>query len=92
MIQQNENGFSYLKGADILGEITFVPLASEQQIIADHTYVSPAARGQGIAAQLLDALVAYARENQVKIVPQCSYVQSMFDRHAEKYRDVIANN
>lgn len=92
MIQQNDNGFSYLKGADILGEITFVPLASEQQIIADHTYVSPAARGQGIAKQLLDALAAYARENQVKIVPQCSYVQSMFDRHAEKYHDVIAGN
>ena len=76
MIQQNDNGFSYLKGADVLGEITFVP----------------AARGQGIATQLLDALAAYARENQVKIVPQCSYVQSMFDRHAEKYRDVIAGN
>lgn len=90
MIEATENGFVYTKGTDVLGEITFIPLESQRQIIADHTYVSPAARGTGIARELLDALAAHARENGLRIVPQCSYVQSMFERHAAQYQDVIA--
>lgn len=90
MIDAMENGFVYKKGTDALGEITFTPLESQKQIIADHTYVSPAARGQGVARELLDALAAYARDNDLQIVAQCSYVESMFKRHAAQYQDVIA--
>lgn len=92
MIEQEGNRFIYSLGTDVLGEISFIPLEMDKQLIADHTYVSPAARGQGIAKQLLDALVAYARKHQLTIVPQCSYVQSMFTRHNEQYQDVIAKN
>lgn len=90
MIQQENNRFSYLRGTDVLGEITFIPLPLDQQLIADHTYVSPAVRGQGIGKELLNALVAYARANQLTIIAQCSYVQSIFTRYPEQYQDVIA--
>jgi len=46
-------------------------------------------RGQGIARQLLDTLVEFAREKQLKIVPTCSYVEVMF-RRDKSFVDVKA--
>lgn len=57
--------------------------------VADHTFVPPEARGQGLAAELLDALIADARREHFKIEPQCSYVVAAFRRHPE-WADVLA--
>ena len=51
--------------------------------IANHTYTPPAARGQGIAAKLVEAMVADARKEGFTIVPQCPYVEAMFRRNPE---------
>jgi predicted GNAT family acetyltransferase len=51
--------------------------------IADHTFVPPEARGRGIAAALVEALIADAREQGFTVVPQCSYVAAIFRRHPE---------
>ena len=51
--------------------------------VADHTLVPREIGGQGIAAELVDALVADAREQGFKIVPQCSYVAAKFAEHPE---------
>ncbi|MFV5492027.1 GNAT family N-acetyltransferase [Acinetobacter sp. ASP199] len=49
-------------------------------IVADHTWVSHALRGKGVARKMLDILVEFARQKQLKIIPQCSYVHVMFKR------------
>ena len=59
-----------------------------QTIVADHTWVDGSLRGQGVAKQMLDALVTFAREKQLKIVPQCSYVDVMFRRDTS-FADVV---
>jgi uncharacterized protein len=41
-----------------------------------HTGVHPSLRGQGIAAQLVEAALAYAQVNGLHIEPACSYVQA----------------
>ena len=46
-------------------------------------------RGQGVARQLLDVLVAFAREKNLKIVGTCSYVDVMF-RRDKSLADVVA--
>src|SRR5699024_3371088 len=69
-------------------EITFQPKEGNV-IVADHTYVSDELRGQGIAGKLFNKLIEYARENDLKIIPECSYVQSKMDRTNE-YDDVRA--
>ena len=51
-----------------------------------HTVVEPAFQGRGIAKALLDAAVAYARENSLKIHAVCSYVVRQFEK--EEYDDV----
>ena len=71
-----------------IAEITFKQ-KDEQTIIADHTYVSDELRGQGVAGKLLKELIAYAREEDVKIVPVCSYVQKKME-HTKEYHDLIA--
>ena len=53
------------------------------RLVADHTFVPPSHRGQGIAEQLVDALIADARASGDKIVPLCSYVAAQFRRHPE---------
>lgn len=62
-----------------LAEISY-QWKDQTYIIADHTWVDDALRGQGVARQLLDALVNFAREKHLKIVPICSYVEVMFRR------------
>lgn len=51
-----------------------------------HTVVEPAFQGKGIAKALLDAAVAYARANGLKIHAVCSYVVRQFEK--TEYDDV----
>ena len=50
-----------------------------------HTEVPPALAGRGIAAELVTAALAYARESNLKIDPVCSYVRSFMQRHPETH-------
>ncbi len=59
-------------------------------IVANSTFVDPALRGQGVAKKLLDHLARYARDNNLKIRPLCSYVVKAFEKYQE-YRDVAVD-
>ena len=48
-----------------------------------HTEVAPELEGQGIAAELVRAALAPAREQGLKVRPLCSYVQAYMRRHPE---------
>jgi predicted GNAT family acetyltransferase len=50
---------------------------------AYHTFTPAPLRGQGIAAVLLDAMIADARAQGFKIVPRCPYVADKFAEHPE---------
>ena len=47
----------------------------------EHTGVPPALEGRGIAASLVAASLAHAREQGYKVVPSCSYVARYMQRH-----------
>ena len=47
-----------------------------------HVETPVAARGRGHAAQLMEAIVADARERGLKVLPLCSYAAAYFRRHA----------
>jgi predicted GNAT family acetyltransferase len=42
---------------------------------------APALRGKGTAGRLMEGVVAYARANNLKIIPICGYAVSWFHRH-----------
>ena len=48
-----------------------------------HTEVARELEGQGIAAELVRAALAHARDNGLKVRPLCSYVQAYMRRHPE---------
>ncbi|SSS25322.1 acetyltransferase [Acinetobacter baumannii] len=54
--------------------------AGESMLIIDSTDVNENYRGQGVGRQLLDALVAFVREKDVKVIPLCPYAKSVFDK------------
>lgn len=61
---------------------------AEGKLTVYHTEVNPEYEGKGFAKLLLEKLVSYARENDLKIVPLCPYVHAQFKRHPEEYADV----
>lgn len=48
-----------------------------------HTFVDEADRGGGVAADLVDTALRFADENDLKVVPSCSYVETYIERHPE---------
>jgi uncharacterized protein len=53
------------------------------------TYVPAAARGQGVAAGLVEAALAYARAGGYRVIPSCWYVAVWIRRHPE-HADLLA--
>ncbi len=78
--------FIELNGKKV-GAMTY-SVAGEGLIIIDHTEVGEELKGMGAGAQLLNKAVAYARENNLKIIPLCPFAKSMFDKK-EEIRDVL---
>jgi uncharacterized protein (DUF924 family)/predicted GNAT family acetyltransferase len=52
-------------------------------LVLHHTEVPPAEQGQGVAATLVAAALAWAREEGLQVRPTCSYVASYMRRHPE---------
>ncbi|MEW9854685.1 GNAT family N-acetyltransferase [Novosphingobium sp. M1R2S20] len=78
---------AHLADSDEVGRLTWVERGDVH--IVDHTLVPPEIGGRGVAARLVEALVADARENGFKVKPLCSYVVAAFKRHPE-WEDVAA--
>lgn len=53
-----------------------------------HTEVNAEYEGRGFSKLLLDQLVSYARDNDLRIIPLCPYVLAQFKRHPADYADV----
>ncbi|KIL37612.1 GNAT family acetyltraansferase [Cohnella kolymensis] len=80
------NSFVVKDNGEMVAEITYKP-AAKDMIVIDHTYVSPAMRGQKLAEDLVRRVVEHAREANKMVVPSCSYAHAQFKRHNE-YQDV----
>ena len=59
------------------------------RLLITHVETPPALQGQGIAAALMDGVVAAARAEGAKIVPICSYAAAYMRRHKE-HADLLA--
>lgn len=57
-------------------------------VAVNHTEVDPSLRGSGAAKQLVEAVVAWARAENVKLVPRCSYVRAVLAR-TPAWQDVL---
>jgi uncharacterized protein len=79
--------FRAVEGDIEAGKMTYV-WAGEKKMIIDHTEGNPDFKGVGI--KMLNTAVAYARANDITIIPLCPFAKKMFDR-TEDIRDVLAS-
>ena len=82
----NEGFFIFGENGDELAKLTY--RKEGEKLFFESTVVSPELRGQGIAGKLFEAGVKYARENNYKMVPVCSYIVKKFE--SGKYDDLKA--
>jgi predicted GNAT family acetyltransferase len=76
---------AHVPGSDLIGRLTWVERAHPTGTarVAEHTLVPPPIGNKGIAARLVEEMVADARREGFKIVPLCSYVVAAFRRHPD---------
>lgn len=87
-IAKGEGRFYIAGDGKDLAEITYRTEEATGNLVIDHTYVSEELRGQGAGEKLVRAVVDLAREEKVKIVPECPYAAHQFEKHTE-YRDLL---
>jgi predicted GNAT family acetyltransferase len=58
------------------------------QMLIEHTEVDESLGGKGVGKELVFAGVEYARANNIKIIPLCTFAKSVFDRTKE-WQDVL---
>ena len=83
--KENERFIIYSEGKESFIEYRI----NDDEINLYHTYTDPGLRGKGLAALVVRAAFEYAKENNLKVVPTCSYVQAFIKRNDE-YSELIA--
>ena len=71
-----------IRAADAEAELTY-QITSPTLVIADHTRVPDAFRGTGAGVAMLTQLVADARAEGFKIIPECPFIDAQRKRHPE---------
>ena len=85
-IESNRGSFFINKDGKQIAELDFD--VKDNVLNAYHTGVRKELEGQGIAAKLFDKMVVYARENNYKVIPSCSYIAVKFKRRPDEYADI----
>lgn len=91
-IQNQEHGakgaFFIEQDGEWIAEMTYKK-SGEGVIIIDHTEVDESLQGKGVGKDLVEAGVKFARENRLKITPQCPFVKKTIDETPE-FQDVLS--
>lgn len=92
MIGHEERGhrgaFFLVRDGQRLAQMTYTVAGT--RIIIDHTEVDDALRGTGAGKKLVEAAVAWARQENRRLLPLCPFARSVFAKDAA-LRDVLAD-
>ena len=69
------------------GELTMVPLG-DKVYSAAHTGVPENLGGNGLGTRLVEFMIADARKNGLKVVPDCPFIAAKWKEH-EEWSDVL---
>jgi predicted GNAT family acetyltransferase len=87
-VRHADGRFYVERGGRTLAELRY-EMDDEGHAVLEHTRVDDVLRGEGVARQLLDAAVAWARATGTRVVPVCSYARAIFHRD-HSLSDVLA--
>lgn len=86
-LNDNKGSFFIEKDGKQVAELDF---KIENDVLdAYHTGVRPELEGQGIASNLFDEMVKFAREKGYKVKPTCPYIEVKFRRNPDGFSDVM---
>lgn len=86
--EQDSKGAFFVQQANLrLAEMTY-SRTNATLIVIDHTEVDESLKGQGVGRQLLNALVAWARTTNTKVIALCPFAKAQFDKDPA-IRDVL---
>ena len=66
-------------------------MASPTKMIVEHTEVNDELRGKNIGKQLVEHIVEYAQNHNIKDIPLCPFTNSVFKKKPE-FADVLFNH
>lgn len=88
LISENERGYFKAEEDGVeIGRMSYT-VDNPTKITIDHTEVNADYEGQGIGRSLVMGAVEYARKNNIKILPLCTYARSVF-RKTPEISDVL---
>ena len=87
VLNDRKEGEVQIFDGDVKSGLMVISIESNRLTVY-HTEVGPQFEGKGYAKMLLEKLVSYAREHDLKIVPLCPFVHAQFRRHPDLYKDV----
>jgi predicted GNAT family acetyltransferase len=85
--QDSKGAFYVQQGGKRIAEMTY-SRTNATLIVIDHTDVDESLKGQGVGRQLLDALVAWVRATNTKVIALCPFARAQFDKDPS-IRDVL---
>jgi hypothetical protein len=83
--KENERFVIYTEGNEVYVEYKM----RNNKVDLNHTYTHPALRGKGLAAHVVRAAFEFAKENNLKVIPSCSYVQAFVAKN-DVYKELVA--
>lgn len=65
-------------------------MGKDGTLMVMHTEVPPAHNGQGHAGRLAKKVLVYAQDNNLKVMPYCTFMATYIKRHKQEYKDVVS--
>ena len=82
--QNGNGGYIYLikeeDDAKEVGRLTYTIFPEDKKLIISYVMVYPEFEGKGLGKYLVEAGIKFARENNWKVYPHCSYARSVINR------------
>lgn len=79
IVHENERFFMVTPGGD--AELLYKTEGKVMRIY--HTFVPDSERGKGVAEKLAFAAFEFAKEQELKIRPDCPYILKFLEKHSE---------
>ncbi len=92
--QRSGNGGVILlkKGEEEIGRLTYTLFPEDKKMIISFVLVHPQHEGKGMGKYLVSNAIEFARENDWKIYPHCSYARSVMMRMPEVQDILLKTN
>lgn len=91
-IHEGEKGISFFSIHVDGMEVGRMSVSTEPGIlVAGYTSVGFEQRKSGYGKKLIDAVVGYAKQHNLKVLARCGFVAMIFNKYPETYDDIRAH-